>query len=272
MAARGPGADGCIGGQAGGRGGVGVDAVVQVPQSAQLGLKQDVLAVALGLAQERAGVADIGQQLLAPGAQPLHHIGKLVALCAVDLFDGQVFPFQDPGQTLFQLVHMAQLAHHDRLLLVFIGVDRRNAAAGGAVLGVPQALFLQAVLRLVEGEDNGRPVGDAEVFRRDGDPSVHQGLHFTPEVLQVDDDTVAQNIHNALGENAGGDQMQGKLAVLIDDGVPSVVAALVAADNIIVFGDEIDHAALSFVTPVDAYDCAVGHNNSSFKYITEIQK
>ena len=51
--------------------------------------------------------------------------------------------------------------------------------------------------------------------------------------------------------------MQGKLAQLVDHGVAGVAAALVADDHVIVAGEQIHHAALALVAPVDAYDGAI---------------
>ena len=57
--------------------------------------------------------------------------------------------------------------------------------------------------------------------------------------------------------------MQGKLAVFVHNGVTGIVAALIAADDIIFLGDQIDHAAFSFVAPVDANDCTIAHRPDS---------
>ena len=53
--------------------------------------------------------------------------------------------------------------------------------------------------------------------------------------------------------------MQGKFAVFIDDGVARVAAALVADYDVVVLGQQVNHAALALVAPVNANDCAVSH-------------
>ena len=110
-------------------------------------------------------------------------------------------------------------------------------------------------------EDDGRAFGDLEVFRRDADAGLLQGLDLAPEALQIDHNAVAEDVHDARQADAGGDEMQGKFAVFVDDGVARVVAALIPADDIIVACDEVDHPALALVAPVDAYDRAVAHNS-----------
>ena len=109
-------------------------------------------------------------------------------------------------------------------------------------------------------EDDGRAFGDLEVFRRDAAAGLLQGLDLAAQTLEVDDDAVAEDVHDARQADAGGDEMQGKFAVFVDDGVARVVAALIPADDIIVACDEVDHPALALVAPVDAYDRTVAHN------------
>ena len=161
---------------------------------------------------------------------------------------------------LAQVLGVAQLAHHDGLLLVLVGVDRRDAAQGGAVLLVLQPGLLQTVEGAVEGEDDGGAVGDLEVLRGDGNAGGLEVCNLLGEVLEVDDGAVAQHVDDALGEDARGDEVQGELAVLVHHGVAGVVAALIADDDVIIGGDQIDHAALALVAPVDAYHCAVAHS------------
>ena len=48
-----------------------------------------------------------------------------------------------------------------------------------------------------------------------------------------------------------------ELAELVYDGVAGVAAALKSHDDIIVFREQVDHAALALVAPVDAYNCTV---------------
>src|SRR5699024_9750216 len=67
-----------------GRGSIGVDTVVQIPERTQLGLKEDIFTLGLSLTEEGAGVTDKGLDLLAvighPGPEVIHGVG----LCAID--------------------------------------------------------------------------------------------------------------------------------------------------------------------------------------------
>jgi len=168
---------------------------------------------------------------------------------------------------LFEIFGIGELAHHDGLLLVLVGVDGRDAAQRGAVFLVLEPGLLQTVLRAVVGEDDRGAVGDSEVFRRDGHACLAQIGDLAPEALEIDDDAVAEHVHHVRQEDAGGDEMQGKFAVFVHDSVASVVAALITADNVIFLGDQVDHAALALVTPVDSHNCTVAHIQNSLSSI-----
>ena len=61
--------------------------------------------------------------------------------------------------------------------------------------------------------------------------------------------------------------MKRELSFFVDYCMTRIAAALQANDYIIILGEQIDHAAFSFVTPVDAYDCTVCHNHTSVTYV-----
>ena len=263
MASRNARADARVACVGGGRGRVGENAEVNVAERAQLRLKHDVLARGLRVIHVLRRVADIGRKLLAELLAPGKHVRKLIGLGTIDVLDREVFPLENGGKALLEILRIQELADHDGLLLIFVGVNRRNAAQRRAVLLVLEACFFQTVERAVIGEDDGRAVGNLKVFRRDGHTCVLERGHFLPEVLNVDDNAVAQHVHNTGQADAGGNQVQGKFTVLVHDGVTGVVAALIAADNVVFSCNEVDHTALALVTPVDANNCAVTHVRQS---------
>ena len=119
--------------------------------------------------------------------------------------------------------------------------------------------FLQPVQLPVPGQQQGGPVADFQILRRNGHAGGADGVHLTEQVLAVQRHAVAQNVHHALPENAGGQQMQGKGALFIDHGVAGVAAALIPHHHVIVVGKIVHHAALAFVAPVNTYNCTVCH-------------
>ena len=107
------------------------------------------------------------------------------------------------------------------------------------------------------GEHDRRAVADLQVFGRNRNALAAQVVHLFEQLLRVDDRAVAEHVDHALAEDAAGQEMQRKFAVFVDHRVARVVAALIAHDDVVIRGDQVYHAAFSFVTPVDSYDCTV---------------
>lgn len=74
-------------------------------------------------------------------------------------------------------------------------------------------------------------------------------------MVQVDDHARAQHTDNVRVQDAGGQQVQDELALRGDDGVPGVVATLIAGHHIGVFRQQVDDAALAFIAPIDTSNC-----------------
>ena len=149
---------------------------------------------------------------------------------------------------------MEQILHAQGLFHVFVRIDRRDASAGGAKLFVCQPLLLHDVLHLVVGHADDGPAAELQIVRRDGDARLPQRFRFVAQMLQIHHHAVADDIDGGLPQDARGQQIQDELALFVDHGVAGVVAALVAADDVVALGEQVHHAALAFVAPVDSYD------------------
>ena len=53
-------------------------------------------------------------------------------------------------------------------------------------------------------------------------------------------------------QDAGGQKVQDELALFSNDGVPGIVAALIAGNDIGVFGQQVDDAAFALIAPIDS--------------------
>ena len=244
--------DGCIGGHGVGGRRVRIDAEVDVTQSAQLGFEHDLLALAVSLVQIVAHIADVGGKQLGIFLAPCPHLVNADGLLAVDVHHRQVLGLNDRLQTLLDTgVHMDEVAHAQGLFHVLVAVAVGDAALGGAELsaGLGQALLLKAVLCDMERHGDGRTVRDFQVFGADLNTLLGQGGNF---LLEVDDHATAHNADNVGAQNAGGNQVQDEFAALVLDGVACIVAALIARNNVIVLAEQVDHAALALVAPVNA--------------------
>ena len=156
------------------------------------------------------------------------------------------------------VIQMEQVAHAEGLLHVLVTVSVGDAPLGGAELcaGLGQTGLFQTVLLHMIGHGDGGAVGDLQVGGGDGDALLAQLVDLTVQVVGVDDHTVAHHADNIGTEDAGGQQVQHELATLVLHGMTSVVAALIARNNIILLADQIDHAALALVAPVDTRNCS----------------
>ena len=161
-----------------------------------------------------------------------------------------------------EVLGVEQLAGEHGLLLILVGIERRDALLGGAVLLVLEARFLQRVELAVPRQQQGGALADLQVLRCNRHTCGAQGLDLVIQVLAVERHAVAENVHHTLAEDAAGQQVQGELALIVHDGVARVAAALIAHDHVEMVGEVVDHAALALVAPVDAYDRTIRHDNS----------
>ena len=156
-----------------------------------------------------------------------------------------------------ELLGIEELSGHDGFLLELVGVEGGDALFGGAVFLVLEAGLLQTVQVPVPGQEQRGPVADFQVVRGDGHALGGHLLHLLPQAFAVQGHAVAQDVHHTIPKNAGGQQMQGEFALFVDDGVPGVAAALVSDHYVIILGNQVHHAALALVSPVDAHDGAI---------------
>ncbi len=169
-----------------------------------------------------------------------HH----VELLAEDLGVEQVLdPDPDPGR--------------------LVGVGRADAPPGRAELVAAQVALGDGVELLVVGHDQ---MGVA----RDPQPgAVHalalEQVDLVEQDAGVDDDAVADHRRDVVVEHAARHQLEGEGLPVHHDGVPGVVAALVADDHVHLLGKQIGQLALAFVTPLGADDHCGGHARLLFE-------
>ena len=153
---------------------------------------------------------------------------------------------------------MEQVPHAQGLFHVFVAVDVGDAPLGGAELGagLGQPGLLQPVLQDVVGHGDGGPVRDLEVGRADVDPLLAQVGDLAVQMVGINDHAVAHDADDVGPQDAGGQQVEHKLAPLVLDGMAGVVAALVADHDVVILAEQVDHAALALIAPVDPSDCS----------------
>ena len=252
-------ADGSISTDDVGGGGVGVDAKVDVAQSAQLCLKQHLLAGSVCIGQVLAHIADV---ILEDGGillQPCPHLIHADGVGVVAALHHQVLGVHHGDQALLHsVVQVQQVAHAQGLFHVLVAVSVGDAALGGAELcaGLGQTGLFQAVLCHMIRHGDGCTVRDLQVGGADVNALLAQLVDLAVQVMRVDDHTVAHDADDVRAQDAGGQQVQHELAALVLDRMASVVAALITCDDVILLADQVDHAALALIAPVDTRNCS----------------
>src|SRR6266568_7746436 len=109
---------------------------------------------------------------------------------------------------------------------------------------------LELVEQWVVAHDHVRALADDELLRLD--PPLAQLRDLAQQHDGVDHDAVADDAGAVLVEDAGGHQLELELAMLSDDGVAGVVAALGADDHLGLRGEVVDDLAFALVAPLAA--------------------
>ena len=182
---------------------------------------------------------------------------------AVSSFDGEVFPFNYAFQALPQAVPVKQIPHAKSLFHISVGVNRRDSPAGRPEFFIGKPIFFQPVQQLVVGHADGSPIADFQMFRRDFDTGFLQPLRFAVKMLGVNDDSGAKHVYRFFAKNSGRHEVHNEFAFFVDYRMTGIVSSLVTYHNIIMFGEQIDHTAFAFISPVCTYN-RCQHSSSSF--------
>ena len=117
--------------------------------------------------------------------------------------------------------------------------------------------LLQAVQQAMIGHHDVGALGEPEVVQADA--GARQLGHLFEQRVRVDHRARADDAAGGRVEDAGRHQVQPERAVLVDHGVPGVVAALEADHHVGALRQVVDDPALAFIAPLGADDCCDGH-------------
>ena len=104
---------------------------------------------------------------------------------------------------------------------------------------------------MVRHEDLG-PLRDDQVGG--GHSLLGEGVELVHQLADVQRQAVADDVGDMGVKHAGRERMQGETALIVDDGVAGVGAALIADDHVGGLRQHIRDLALALVAPVGAYD------------------
>ena len=135
---------------------------------------------------------------------------------------------------------------------------------GGPVGLSRQSLLLISVLQNMVRHQKLHSVRHQDL--RLGYAALHKGLQFLREFRDIESHAVSDHVRDVRGKHAGGQQVQSKAAVLIDDGMARVGSPLEPDNNIRLLGKHIRDLAFSFIAPVCSYDRFYRHMIPPCKY------
>jgi hypothetical protein len=140
-----------------------------------------------------------------------------------------------------------------------MSIGRPDAAAGGADLAVAAGRFAQPVEVAVQRQDERGVLGDQQVAGGDRDALGLEPVDLLQQGPGVDDDAVADDRQLAWPDDARGQQAELEGAVADDQGVPGIVAALEAHDDVGPLAEPVDDLALALVPPLGADHRDISH-------------
>ena len=140
-----------------------------------------------------------------------------------------------------------------------VAVTGADAAAGGAdVLAVGRAL----VERRSSAKCQGKITWARSLIRRvlaHACAARGQLVELLDHAGRIEHHAAGDDAGHAGRENAAGQQRELVDLVADDDGVPGVRPALIADDEVVLAGQQVDDLALGFVAPLQTDDASAGH-------------
>jgi hypothetical protein len=188
--------------------------------------------------------------------QGLDDLMRIQRLAVVDLDQDLVFQFQrgfDLVRQHFPVQHVGDPDADARDLVLVAGAD---PAAGGADLLVPHVALGDLVDGHVVGQQQVRVGGDEQLGGVHA--AVFEALQLVQQHAGVHHHAVADDVGDTRGEHTRRDEVQREvLAGGQDDGMPGVVAALVAHHPLNAPTEQIGGLTFALVAPLgaDEDDC-----------------
>ncbi len=169
---------------------------------------------------------------------------------------------------VFQLlaeIRAIEIAHaHGERTRNLVAIARTDAAHRGAdVLAARSALVQDGVFGHVPGKDHVRPIAEHQVVGHLDAASV-QAVYFLQDAGRIDHHAAGDDALHLGAQDAAGNERQFVGLAAGDYRVPGVAAALIADDDFVFIGQQIDELAFGFVAPLQADHARNWHRQTSF--------
>ncbi len=230
--------------------------MVDVEQGALRALQQDRLAGLQRVVEQQPGVGDAMPEAFGLFEQGLDHVLGFQRLAVVDLDQDLVLEFQRGLDLVGEQLGVEHVGDPDAHAGDLVLVARPDAAAGGADLLAAHVALGDLVDGHVVRHQQVRVGGDQQLGRVDA--AVFEAFQLVEQHAGVDHHAVADDVGDAGRQHPRRDEMQREvLAGGQDDGVPGVVAALVADHPLDAAAEQVSGLTLALVTPLgaDEDDC-----------------
>ena len=230
-----------------------VNAVIRVFHRAELALQEDLFTVADRVGKKCRDVRDIGLEPFAVGKRLLVDLLEIQRRLVVKMDDQRVFDRQDRLQLRPKRFRLEKQVDLDPGFRVFIRIKRSDARLRRAK-GLPASSLLLALIKknMIRHHDLGA-VGNHEVRR--GNSAADKRSDLLAKLRDMKRDSVSDDIDDILSKNTRRKLMERKFAVLVDDRVARVRAALEPNNDVGVRREHVGDLPLAFVAPVRADNC-----------------
>ncbi|DAZ98525.1 TPA: hypothetical protein N0F65_007024 [Lagenidium giganteum] len=155
------------------------------------------------------------------------------------------------AQLGLEVVEVAQVAHADAVAEHLGAVRWTDALLGGANLVAATTFLVEAVNLLVQVQHHVRAVRDEDATFIVNAHAL-QLVQLLQQTGQVHDDTVANDAHGVLVQNARRHQVELVLLAVVHDGVAGVGAARHARNDVVLLRQHVHELALAFIAPLGA--------------------
>ena len=233
--------------------------MVDVEQRPVRPLEQHLLPLPDRAVDEQRRVGQVRPQPLRVALVAGRQLLELDRLDAVHAIQPDVLLGQRHLDLLAEDLRVEQVLQPDPEPVGLVGVGGADAAAGRADLELPEPPLTRLVERQVPGHDHVGVAGQPDEVG--GDPARLEALELLDEHARVDHAAGADHAFLAPEDPRGHvAELEGLAAG--DDRVPGVRAAVVAADEIRVAGEQVDDLPLALVAPLRPDDHGRGHEPS----------
>ena len=228
-----------------------IDAPVEIAHRAELPLEQDARVPSERRLDEWERVDDSVAKSRGGGEYAVRDRAGVERRVAEALEDG-VLGLELALHALAKSAFVFHLVDLDPMPPDLVRVRRPDPHPGGAEhLAAPLPL-VETIERDVPRQEEMRAVGHAEVRRRDA--ASLELLELLAEEREVDDGPRTEHAERARIEDAARHEVELEGAVLVDDGVSGVVAALEPDDQVRLLRQEVRDLAFAFVAPLSPDD------------------